>query len=157
MGDKEEDEEVREAVAKTADKSFATAFDERKNDGGDAEKLASPMAEGVKKAEPFKSAKESFDSFQEPEKPSDVAKKMLELAKTSPQAGAVAKLYNDEVNAIGGYDAYMPLFGGDYEAQEAFRHIIRDEESHKRILQRLFDRIALGSKEPLIDPKDESR
>ena len=152
--EKKPDHELHEAVEETEDKSFATHNEQMEKDGKGKEMAEQPKAE---KAQPFKSAKESFDSFKEPEKPADVAARMLQLAKSSPKAGAVAKLFNDEVNAVGGYDAYKPLFYDDPEAVWAIDHIISEEEEHKRILTRLFNRLTLGSREPLIDPKAENR
>lgn len=150
--EKKPDHELHEAVEDTEGKSMATHHEQMEKDG----KSEMPEEENPK-AQPFKSAKESFNSFKEPEKPADVAARMLQLAKSSPKAGAVAKLFNDEVNAVGGYDAYKPLFYDDPEAVWAIDHIISEEEEHKRILTRLFNRLTLGSREPLIDPKAENR
>lgn len=94
-------------------------------------------------------AKEAFERFQAPtnEVGEATAKQIVEKAKESPQAGAIAFLHKDEDEAIDGYLKVQVLFKDCPRALEVFHSIIQDEIRHKKMLQELASAYIIEDKD----------
>lgn len=122
MEDEEEDEEEEE---------------EREKDE------AKKQHEAAMAAQQADSAKSAFKAFKVPDEVAETAKKMMEKADDDPKAGVLAKLMQDEIEAVKGYEMAKQSFLGDYRTIDIFDEIIRDEEHHERLLANLWAACAL--------------
>lgn len=89
------------------------------------------------------SAKAAFAAFKVPAKVENVVEDMMEKAKDDPRAGVLAKLMQDEMEAVKGYRMAVSSFAGDFRTVNSIYEIIRDEEGHERLLAELWARCAL--------------